>query len=127
MDRVGSTLEPKVHHAIAIGSMPCDERGVFLVIWIHADLVVARESIHKTEEFMADYGIYDKVDSRQRETIFRACSVDISEVDAESPLAIHFFYEYDVGQPFRIFHFIDCSCLEEFVDLLVDRFLPFWG
>ena len=70
---------------------------------------------------MVGCGIYDEVDSRQRETILWACSVDFSEVDAESPLAVCFFDEYDVGQPFRIFHLSDWPCLEEFVDLLVDR------
>ena len=75
---------------------------------------------------MAGCGIYDEVDSWQRETIFWACSVDVSEVDAESPLVVHFFDEYDVGQPFGVFHFSDCFCLEEFTDLLIDRFLSFW-
>ena len=112
---------------IAIGSLPCDKRGPFLVIWVHADLVVAGESIHKTEEFMSGCGIYDEVDSWQRETIIWACFVDVSEVDVESPLVIRFFDEHDVGQPFRVFHFSNCSYLEEFVDLLVDRFLPFWN
>ena len=119
-------LEPKGHHTIVIGSLPCNERGLFLVIWIHADLVVAGESIHETEEFMAGCGIYDEVDSRQRETILWACSVDVGEVNAESPLSVLFFGEYNVGQPFRIFHIFNCPCLEEFADLLVDRFLPFW-
>ena len=73
-----------------------------MVVGIHADLVVAGESIHETEEFMASCGIYYEVDSWQRETIFWACSVDVSEVDAESPLAVRFFEEYDVGQPFRV-------------------------
>ena len=75
---------------------------------------------------MAGCGKYDEVDSRQRETFFWACSVDVSEVDAESPLVVRLFDQYDVGQPLRVFHFSDCSCLEEFADLLVDRFLPFW-
>ena len=75
---------------------------------------------------MAGCGIYDEVDPWQRETILWACSVDVSEVDAESPLVVHFFEEYNVGQPFRIFHLSNCPCLEEFTDLLVDRFLPFW-
>ena len=75
---------------------------------------------------MAGCGIYDEVNSRQRETIFWACSVDVSKVDAESALAVCFFDEYDVGQPFRIFHLSDFPCLEEFADLLVDRFLPLW-
>ena len=84
-------LEPKRHHTIAVDSLSREERGLFLVIWVHADLVIAGESIHKTEEFMVGCGIYDKVDSRQRETVFWACSIDVSEVDAESPLTVHFF------------------------------------
>ena len=89
-------------------------------------MVIAEESIHKIEEFMAGCGIYDEVDSQQKETVFWACSNDVSEVDAESPLVVRFFNQYNVGQPLRVFHFSDCSCLEEFADLLVDRFLPFW-
>ena len=46
---------------------------------------------------MASSGIYDGVDSRQRETVLGARSVDVSEVDAESPLTVCFFDEYDVG------------------------------
>ena len=90
-----------------------------MVVEIHADLVVARESIHETEGFMAGCGIYNEVDPWQRETIFWACSVDVSEVDAESPLAIRFFDKYDVGQPFRILNFFDCPCLEELADLII--------
>ena len=90
-------LDPKWHHTIAIGSLHCDERGLFLDVWVHDDLVVAGEGIHKTEEFMAGSGIHDEVDSRQRETVFWACSVDVSEVDAESPLSVRFFDKYDVG------------------------------
>ena len=119
-------LEPKGNYTIAISSLPGDERGLFLVIWIHANLVVVGEGIHETEEFMAGCGIYDEVDSRQRETILWAFFVDVSEVDAKSPLVVCFFDEYNVGHPFRIFHLFDCPCLEEFVDLLVDRFLPLW-
>ena len=72
-------------------------------------MVVAGEGIHKTEKFMAGSGIQDEVDTRQRETIFWACFVDVSEVDVESPLAVCFLDKYDVGQPFRIFYLSDCS------------------
>ena len=85
---------------MTIGSLRCDERGIFLVIWVHADLVVAREGIHKTEKFMAGSGIHDEVDTRQRETVFWACFFDVSKVDAESPLVICFFYKYsDASNP----------------------------
>ena len=92
---------------------------------MHADLVVAGESIHEAEEFMAGCGIYYEVDPRSREAVFWACSVDVSEINAESPFAIRFFDEYDVGQPFGVFHFPYCTCLEELADLLINRFLSF--
>ena len=43
----------------------------------------------------------------------------------KSPFAIRFFDENDVGQPLRVFHFPDCTCLEELVDLPINRFLSF--
>ena len=69
---------------------------------------------------MVGGGIHYEVDLWQRETIFWACSIDVSEVDAESPLAVRFFDEYDVGQPFLVLHLSDYSCMEELADLLVD-------
>ena len=56
---------------------------------------------------------------------FGPCSVDVSEIDAESPFAILFFDEYNVGQPFRVFHFHNCTFLEELADLLINRTLSF--
>ena len=76
---------------------------------------------------MAGCGIYNEVYPWQRETIFWACLVDVNEVDAESPLAVHFFEEYDVSQPFRILHFSDCPCLEELADLLIYSILSFYS
>ena len=75
---------------------------------------------------MAGCGINNEVDPRQREIVLWACFVDVSEVDTESPLAVCFFDKYNVGQPLGILHLPDRSCLEEFVDLLVDGFLSFW-
>ena len=43
--------------------------------------------------------------------------------DTPKALAVFFFDKYDVGQPLRILHLPDHSCLEEFADLLVDGFL----
>ena len=75
---------------------------------------------------MACCGAHDEVDPRQGEAVLWTCFVDVSEVDTESPLAICFFYEYNVSQPIWILHLPDRSCLEEFVDLLIDGFLSFW-
>ena len=75
---------------------------------------------------MARSGIHDEVDPLQREAVLRACFVYVSEVDTESPLAILFFDEYNIGQPLRVFHLSYRSCLEKLADLLVDGLLPFW-
>ena len=67
------------------------------LFWVYTDLVVAGEGVHKIEEFMAGCGIYDEVDPWQRETVLWACSVDVSEVDAESPSVVCFFDKHYVG------------------------------
>ena len=97
-----------------------------MVVWVHTDLVVAGEGIHKTEKFIACCSVHDEVDPWQREAFLWACFVYVGEVDTESPLAIRFVDEHDVSQPLRILHLPDRSCLEEFADLLVDGLLPFW-
>ena len=71
---------------------------------------------------MACCGVHDEVDPRQREAVLWACFVYVSEVDIESPLAVCFLNKHDVSQPLKILHLPDRSCLEEFVDLLVDGF-----
>ena len=74
---------------------------------------------------MVGCGIYNEIDPRQRKTIFWACSIDVSEVNAKSPLVVCLFDEHDVGQPFWVLHLSDCPCLKELSYLFVDRFLPF--
>ena len=119
-------LKSKLHHPITIGSLCCDERGLFLVVGVHTDLVVAGKGIHKNEKFMACGGVHDEVDPWQREAVLWACFVYVGEVDTESPLAICFLDEHNVSQPLRILHLSDRSRLEELADLLVDGFFPFW-
>ena len=119
-------LESEWHHTITTGSLRCDERGLFLAVWVHTDLVIAGEGVHKTEMFMAGCGVHDEVDPWQREAVLWACFVDVGEVNTESPFAICCFDEYFVSQPLWILHLPDRSCLKEFANLLVDGFLSFW-
>ena len=75
---------------------------------------------------MAFYRVHDEIDPRQREAVIWARFVYVSEVNTESSLAIFFFDELDVSKPLRILHLPDRSYMEEFADLLVDGFFPFW-
>ena len=47
----------------------CHERGFFLIVWVHTELVVAGKGVHKTEEFMACRSVHDEVDPWQREAV----------------------------------------------------------
>ena len=44
-----------------------------------------------------------------------------------SPFSIRLLDENHISQPVGIIYFLDSSGLKEFVDLFVDRLLPFWG
>ena len=84
-------LESEWHHTITIGSLRCDEQGLFLVVRVHTDMVVAGEGVHEIEKFMGDCGVHDEVDPWQREAVLLACFGDVSEVNIESPFSICFF------------------------------------
>ena len=75
---------------------------------------------------MANNGVHYEVNSRQGKAIFRASSVNIGKVNAESPFSICLLDENHISQPVGIIYFLDCSGLEEFANLFVDRLLPFW-
>ena len=52
--------------------------------------------------------------------------VDIDEVNAESLFAVFLFDKDYISQPVKVFYFSDSFGLEEFVNFLIDRLLPFW-
>lgn len=48
---------------------------------------------------MTHGGIYQLINLRQQEIVFRACLAQISEIHAYSPLPVSFFYQYNVEKP----------------------------
>ena len=88
-------------------------------------MVIARASVHEAEELVASSGIHYEVDSGQGKVVFRASPINIGKINAESPFAISLLDENHISQPVGIIYFSDSSGLEEFVDLFVDRLLPF--
>ena len=96
-----------------------------MVVGVHSDLIITRESLHEVEELVANSGIHYEVDPEQGKAIFRVSPVNIGKVNAESPLAICLLDENHISQPIGIVYFSDSSGLEEFADLFVDHLLPF--
>ena len=90
-------------------------------------MVIAREGFHEADEFVTDRSVYYEIIPRQGEAILWAGLVDFCEIDAKPPLAILFFDENNIGQPFRVLYFSDCLCLEKLIELFIDRLLSFWG
>ena len=76
---------------------------------------------------MSSSGVHYEVDPRQGKAIFWASPVNIGKVNAESPFFVCLLDENHISQLVGIIYFSDTSGLEEFVDLFVDRLLPFWG
>ena len=80
-----------------------------------------------TVKLMASSGVHYEVDPGQGKAIFRASPIYIGKVNVESPFSICLLDKNHISQPVRIIYFSDSSGLEEFVNLFVDRLLPFWG
>ena len=98
-----------------------------MVVGVHSYLIIARESIHEAEELVASSGVHYELDSAQGKAVFRVSPVNINKINAELPFSICLLDENHISQPVRIMYFLDSSGLEEFVDLFVNRLLPFWG
>ena len=98
-----------------------------MAVGVHSDLIITREIIHEAEELVASNGVHYEVDPGQGKAIFQASPVNIGKVNAESPFSICLLNENHISQPIGIIYISDSSGLEEFVDLFVDRLLPFWG
>ena len=97
-----------------------------MVVGVHSDLVIPRESVHEAEKLVASCGVHYKVDPRGK-VIFWIGSVDIGEVNANSPFAVCLFDEDYISQPVRVFYFSDSFGLDDFVNFFIDRLLPLWG
>ena len=96
-----------------------------MVVGVHSDLIIARESVDEAEELVASSGVHYEVNSGEGEAVFRASSVNIGKINAESPFSIRLLDKNHISQPIEIIYFSDSSGLEEFADLFVDRLLPF--
>ena len=98
-----------------------------MVVGVHSDLIITRESVHEAEELLSSSGVHYEVDQGQGKAIFRAGPVNIGKVNAKSPFSICLLDENHISQPVRIIYFSDSSVLEEFADLFVNCCLSFWG
>ena len=98
-----------------------------MVVGVHSDLIIARESVHEVEELVANSGVHYEVNSGRGKAVFLASPINIGKTNAESPFSICLLDENHISQPVGIIYFSDSLGLEEFADLFVDRLLPFWG
>ena len=98
-----------------------------MVVEVHSDLIIARESVYEAEELVASSGVHYEVDSGEGKAVFRASPVNIGKINVESPFSIRLLDENNISQPDGIMYFSNSSVLEEFSDLFVDRLLPFWS
>ena len=72
---------------------------------MHFDLMIPREGIHETKEFMFGDCINNHINLWQTKTVFRAGLVQVSEINAYSPLLPLFRGDDDVSQPICVVGF----------------------
>ena len=87
-------FESKWHDFIAIETMWRYEGCFFFISRGHGDLVVSREGVQEREHPLPSSGVHDLIYSRQRETVFQTCIIEVGIVDAHPPFAFFFGYHY---------------------------------
>ena len=92
-------FEAEGHDTICECTPRGNECSFILIGWVNLDLVVARESIHKGESFMADAIVDNLIDERRWEVVFGTCIVEIAKVGENANGALFFVDGYRVGNP----------------------------
>jgi hypothetical protein len=106
----GSTgvLRSERHHRVEVGAEWGDERGLLLVFFLDYDLVVPGVAVEEAEQVAAHRGVDDLINPWQPEGVFGVVLIEVSVVDAHSPLAcVLLMYEDRVGEPLRMEYFSD--------------------
>jgi hypothetical protein len=66
---------------------------------VNLNLVIARESIHEGESFMAGAIVDNLIDERRWEVVFGTCIVEIAKIGANADRSLVFVDGYRVGNP----------------------------
>ena len=73
-----------------------NKSSFFLIVQGQRYLMIILKSIQETHPKMADSGVYQLIDLRHGEWIFRASLIQIREINAHSPLPTLLIYYYCV-------------------------------
>ena len=84
--------------------------------------MITLENVQKTHPLVPIGGIYQLIDLRHRKRVLWACSVQVSEVHANSPLAVLLFYHYGICKPLRKENLLYCASLLQPPNLLPNSF-----
>lgn len=85
-----NVLEAKWHNTVSESAPWGSECCLILVLGTYPNLVVARESIHQGEGFMADARIHYLINKRCQNIIFRTCAIHIMKICAYMDCALFF-------------------------------------
>ena len=95
-------LQPKRHHLVTESTPLCDEGCLLHVFGCHLDLVVARETIHKGEDFVLCGVVNQNTDVGKWEVILGTCPVQVSVFHTHSCFTILLRCQNNISNPLRI-------------------------
>jgi hypothetical protein len=92
-------LQAKRHDTICKITPRGSECGFILIVWVDLNLIIARESVHKGESFMADAVVDNLINERHWKVVFGTCVIEITKVCENVDSALFFVNGYRVGNP----------------------------
>lgn len=93
-----------------------------LIVGIHFDLVIARESIHERYASESTCIVDHNVGDGEREFVFQACFIEVPEVDTDLDLFVLFNNKDNVGNPIWVLLYHDEARVDEFLGFILDGF-----
>ena len=95
-------LQAKKHHGVAVHSKWRSERYMLLIFWIHLDLIIFGEVVHKGHPLETAHIVNYDIPDRERKLVFRTSGVQIAEVYTNSDLSILVREENNVDNPIKM-------------------------
>ena len=100
---------------------------MLLIVKVHFNLIVPRESIHERHPFKLTHIFYHDIRDWKGELIFRSRLILITKINANSDLPIFLDNGDDIGYPIRVLFFPDKIGVYKLLDFRLDRFHYLWA
>ena len=98
-------LQAKGYHDAVVHSQRCSEGCMFLIFWIHLDLIISWEAVHEGHSPKYARIVNHDIRNWERKPVFGTSDIQIVKVNADPDLLIFLWDGHDIGYPLRLLFF----------------------